>query len=106
MENVLLWGTYTNGGVLTAVPVAVTATGELIISGGGGSVTFQTDSFVVSGFGPYTLSQTPNGDLTMVFFDGVLQPDANYSIATDELTIAGTVDTAFITTLTVIYAYT
>jgi hypothetical protein len=63
----------------------------------------QKDCFAVSG-DAYTLSQTPNGVLTDIYFDGVLQADSTYTYTGSALTIAGTVNLALVSQIC--FAYT
>lgn len=63
----------------------------------------QRDSFAIASPGPYTLTQTPNGNLILVFFDGIEQPGASYSIVGKILTILA--DPTFLQTVRIIYAY-
>lgn len=65
----------------------------------------QVDSFPVTGVGPYTLTNVPDGALMLVFFDGILQPPANYLVNTTarQFALPAGVVPAEIQTLTLVY---
>ncbi len=71
----------------------------------------QKDNFAVgsnpssTGSGPYTLSQTPSGALTMLFEGPQLASPTDYTIATTQLTFAAGVDMTQFSTITLLYSY-
>jgi len=65
----------------------------------------QVDSFAVTGSGPYALTAVPDGALVLGFFDGILQPKANYLVsgATRQAVLPANVTPANIQTFTLAY---
>lgn len=86
---------------------------EFLSTGGGHLTAFQIqmDEFSASGGSvalTVALTEAANGEYFMVYFDGVLQPAANYvapNFPAESLTLAGTVDRTMISKLTVVYSY-
>lgn len=66
----------------------------------------QVDTFAVTGAGPYPLSSMPDGGLMLAFFDGILQPAANFTTNAParQAAIASGVATSSIATFTLAYS--
>ena len=68
-----------------------------------GNLNITSEAF--TGSGPYALSHAPNGRLTLVFFDGILQPSTNYEVTGSSVSLTSAVDPALFTNVAVTYSY-